>query len=146
VLDVDKAVEPGHPLLALATHPIFSAEALRATSGVDDLAAALTAKPLPPGFLAVTDGAAGAYWRSGKAAQQSVRHQPAFPVRAHDTLAAGDVFHAGFALALAEGCTEERALRFASAAAALKCTRFGGIIGTPARAEVEALLGTQGAA
>jgi sugar/nucleoside kinase (ribokinase family) len=145
VLDVDKAVDPAHPLLALATHPIFSAEALRATSGVDDLATALTAKPLPPGFLAVTDGAAGAYWRSGRAAQQSVRHQPAFPVRAHDTLAAGDVFHAGFALALAEGCAEERALRFASAAAALKCTRFGGIIGTPARAEVEALLGAQSA-
>jgi sulfofructose kinase len=79
VIDVDKALEPGHPLLAFATHPIFSAEALRATSGVDDLAAALTAEPLPPGFLAVTDGAAGAYWRSGKAAQQSVRHQPAFP-------------------------------------------------------------------
>jgi sugar/nucleoside kinase (ribokinase family) len=30
------------------------------------------------------------------------------------------------------------------AAAALKCTRFGGIIGTPARAEVEALLSEQG--
>jgi sulfofructose kinase len=54
------------------------------------------------------------------------------------------VFHAGFALALAEGCAEERALRFASAAAALKCTRFGGIVGTPARREVEALLSAQG--
>ena len=29
---------------------------------------------------------------------------------------------------------------FASAAAALKCTRFGGIAGVPARAEVEQLL------
>jgi hypothetical protein len=46
VIDVDKALEPGHPLPAFATHPIFSAEALRATSGVDDLAAALTAEPL----------------------------------------------------------------------------------------------------
>jgi sulfofructose kinase len=69
-----------------------------------------------------------------------VRHQPAFPVRAHDTLAAGDVFHAGFALALAEGCAEERALRFASAAAALKCTRFW----SPEWREVEALLSAQG--
>src|SRR5438094_413377 len=55
-------------------------------------------------------------------------------------LAAGDVFHAAFALALAEGRAEAEALRFASAAAALKCTRFGGIVGAPTRAEVEHLL------
>ena len=36
------------------------------------------------------------------------------------------------------------ALRFASAAAALKCTRFGGAFAAPQRAEVTALLG-QGA-
>jgi len=57
-----------------------------------------------------------------------------------DTLAAGDVFHAGFALALAEGRDEPAALRFGAAAAGLKCTRFGGITGTPRRAEVEAFL------
>ena len=74
-----------------------------------------------------------------------MRHQPAFGVEAADTLAAGDVFHAGFALALAEGCPESTAMRFASAAAALKCTRFGGIVGTPTRAEVEGLLSTQAA-
>jgi sulfofructose kinase len=33
-----------------------------------------------------------------------------------------------------------QALRFASAAAALKCTRFGGAFAAPQRAEVEALL------
>jgi sugar/nucleoside kinase (ribokinase family) len=31
-------------------------------------------------------------------------------------------------------------MRFAAAAAALKCTRFGGIGGTPHRAEVETFL------
>ena len=31
-------------------------------------------------------------------------------------------------------------MRFASAAAALKCTRFGGIVGSPTREEVERLL------
>jgi len=52
------------------------------------------------------------------------------------TLAAGDVFHAGLALALAEGKAHAAAMRFAAAAAALKCTRFGGIAGTPTRAAV----------
>jgi sulfofructose kinase len=34
-------------------------------------------------------------------------------------------------------------MRLAAAAAALKCTRFGGIAGTPTRAEVEAFLALQ---
>ena len=35
------------------------------------------------------------------------------------------------------------ALRFGSAAAALKCTRFGGAAGAPRRAEVERFLQSQ---
>ena len=57
-----------------------------------------------------------------------------------DTLAAGDVFHAGFAVGLTEGWPMERTIAFASAAAAIKCTRFGGRLGAPTRAEVEAFL------
>jgi sulfofructose kinase len=63
-----------------------------------------------------------------------------FKVNAVDTLAAGDVLHAGMALALAEGCDELTAMRFGSAAAAIKCSRFGGSMGAPKRAEVDALL------
>ena len=43
-----------------------------------------------------------------------------------DTLAAGDVFHGALALAIAERQPIARAVRFAAAAAAVKCTRFGG--------------------
>jgi len=69
---------------------------------------------------------------------------PAFAVRAVDTLGAGDVFHGAFALAIGEGMPERRAVRFANAAAALKCTRFGGGRGgAPSRAEVERFLGEQ---
>jgi sulfofructose kinase len=57
-----------------------------------------------------------------------------------DTLGAGDVFHGAFALALTENQDIPTALRFASAAAALKCTRFGGAFAAPQRAEVEELL------
>ena len=57
-----------------------------------------------------------------------------------DTLGAGDVFHGAFALAITEKQELRQALRFASAAAALKCTRFGGAFAAPQRAEVEELL------
>ena len=53
------------------------------------------------------------------------------------------MFHAGIALALAEGRDEVAAMRFGAAAAALKCTRFGGSMGAPTRAEVEAFLAKQ---
>jgi sulfofructose kinase len=65
---------------------------------------------------------------------------PAFAVEAVDTLGAGDTFHGAFALALAEGRDIQAAMRFAAAAAAIKCTRFGGIEGAPLRGEVEAFL------
>jgi sulfofructose kinase len=68
------------------------------------------------------------------------QRMPTFPVKAVDTLAAGDVFHAAFALALAEQRSNAEALRFASAVAALKCMRFGGIAGAPTRPELEEFL------
>jgi sulfofructose kinase len=137
VLDLDRATGPDDPLLALATHPIFSAEALRSTTGIPDLETALDrACSFCGDFVAVTDGASGALWRQ-RAAR---RHVPAFAVQSLDTLAADDVFHGAFALALAEGAGDEQSLRFAAAAAALKCTKFGGIAGAPNRGEVERLL------
>jgi sulfofructose kinase len=45
-----------------------------------------------------------------------------------------------FTLMLAEGMKERPAMRFAAAAAALKCTRYGGILGAPTRQEVETFL------
>jgi sugar/nucleoside kinase (ribokinase family) len=61
-------------------------------------------------------------------------------VQAIDTLGAGDVFHGAFTLALTQESSVVEVLRFASAAAALKCTRFGGGAGAPTREEVEAFL------
>jgi sulfofructose kinase len=140
VLDIDKPTELNDPLLALGSHTIFSAEALRATTGIEQLEGALArAAEHCRGFVAVTDGECGTLWHVGGARG----HQAAYTIAAVDTLAAGDVFHGAFALALAEGRREDDAMRFASATAALKCTRFGGITGTPARAEVEQLLKDQ---
>jgi sulfofructose kinase len=91
-----------------------------------------------PGEAVVTAGPEGACWFERETGE--VRHVPAFAIRAVDTTAAGDVFHGALALALVEGRGLPEALRFAAAAAAIKCTRFGGRLGAPRRAEVDALL------
>ena len=64
----------------------------------------------------------------------------AFPVNAVDTTAAGDSFNGALGTALAAGDALPDALRFASAAAALACTRRGAQPSLPTRAEVDRLL------
>jgi len=65
---------------------------------------------------------------------------PAFPVdHMIDTTACGDTFHAAFLCALLEAQPPRQALRFANAAAALKCRDLGRR-GCPTRAEVNALI------
>lgn len=65
---------------------------------------------------------------------------PAFAVTAVDTTAAGDAFNAGLAVALAERRPLREALGFASAAAALTCTKRGAQASLPTRDEVTRLL------
>ncbi len=138
VLDADRVMSLREGLLAASTHVIFSAEALRATAGHEDLIGALKRiADLTPAFLAVTSGAQGMYWLDHR---HDSHHMPSFPVHTVDTLGAGDVFHGAFALAIAEGQDLQAAMKFGSAAAALKCTRFGGAFASPTRPEVEAML------
>ena len=70
----------------------------------------------------------------------SVRHLPARATVCIDTLAAGDTWHGAFALALAEQQSLPDALQFATTAAAIKCSRFGGRVGIPTRAETDAVI------
>ena len=140
VLDIDYGEAAADPTMPFCDYVIASAESARAITGVKDLDGALLALGRDyDGFLAVTDGPAGVAWRDGSA----VRHMPAFPVTAVDTLGAGDIFHAGFAVRLIETGDPVEAMRFGSAAAALKCARFGGAAGTPRRADVDAFLQQQ---
>jgi len=137
VMDADKATTDSHPLFLAATHVIFSGECLRATARTDDLAAGLLHMArFTDAFLAVTNGPNPVLWRDAK----TIREIPVFVIDAVDTLGAGDVFHGAFALALVELQESQGAMRFAAAAAGLKCSRFGGSTAAPWRAEVEALL------
>ncbi|WP_147945224.1 ribokinase [Microbispora sp. CSR-4] len=85
----------------------------------------------------VTLGARGALYGS----REGVRlHEPAVPVRAVDTTAAGDTFAAALAVARTEGADPARALRFASAAAALSVQRGGASTSMPHRHEIDHLM------
>jgi sugar/nucleoside kinase (ribokinase family) len=138
IVDVDRAMSLREGLLNASSHLVFSSEPLQETAGVaDDGEALKKIAKLTPSFLAGTRGAQGTIWLDE---HQTLQQTPAFPVHTVDTLGAGDVFHGAFALAITENQDLRAALRFASAAAALKCTRFGGAFAAPQRAEVEALL------
>jgi sulfofructose kinase len=137
VLDADKPIPRNAAALAAATHVAFSAEALADYTGMLDPVAGLrSAATSLPGWCCVTVGAAGVYVLDGG----ELTHFPGHLVPVVDTLGAGDVWHGAFALGLAEGMDEPTAVRFASAAAALKVQRRGGRAGAPVRAEVDEFL------
>ena len=66
--------------------------------------------------------------------------QPAFPIKAVDTTAAGDCFLGYYAAALAENLPYADALRLAAAASALSVQRPGAAPSIPVRGEVEDFL------
>jgi sulfofructose kinase len=138
IVDVDHAISMREGLLTASSHLVFSSEPLQETAGVaDDGEALRKIAKLTPSFLAGTRGPQGTIWLDER---HNLQQTPAFPVHTVDTLGAGDVFHGAFALAITEKQELRAALRFASAAAALKCTRFGGAFAAPQRAELEAFL------
>ncbi|WP_291863798.1 sugar kinase [Bradyrhizobium sp.] len=138
IVDVDRAMSLREGLLTASSHLVFSSEPLQETAGLaDDGEALKKIAKLTPSFLAGTRGPKGTIWLDE---QGNLQETPAFPVHTVDTLGAGDVFHGAFALAITEQQELRDALRFASAAAALKCTRHGGAFAAPQRVEVDALL------
>jgi len=128
-------------LVPLATHAVFSDAGLLAFTGARSVESALREVARShAGHVGATCGSAGYAWvQDGE-----VRRVSAPAVTVVDTLAAGDVFHGAFALALAQGQAIEQAARFACHAASLKCTRFGGRLGCPSREEVEASMAGEG--
>ncbi|MGX1319066.1 sulfofructose kinase [Bradyrhizobium sp. USDA 377] len=141
VVGVDRAMSLQDGLLTAASHLLFASEQAQETAGIaGDGEALKRLSALTPAFLAATRGPHGTIWLNKAGALEET---PAFPVQAVDTLGAGDVFHGAFALRLAEGKGLRQALRFAAAAAALKCTRHGGGPAARQRIEVEEFLRSQ---
>lgn len=95
------------------------------------------------GAAVVKLGAKGAAW--GRAAADVVTgFQPAFTVKAVDTVAAGDAFNAGIAVAITAGRTLPEAVRYGAAMGALAASKPGAQPSMPTRAEVERFLAGRG--
>lgn len=107
-----------------------------------DPAAPVTEEQLAAGLLELGVGAV-IFTRGERGALLIARdrrvEQAAFPVEVCDTVGAGDSFNATFATAIAEGCDEIQALRFACAAASLSTTRRDTLASYHRRSEVDAL-------
>lgn len=86
--------------------------------------------------VSVTDGAQGSWLVTPR----RTIHQPAFAVEALDTNGAGDVFSGAMVYGLVQEWAHEDCLRFASAAAALKCRGMGNRAALPTRVQVDSFL------
>ncbi|MFM7331262.1 MAG: PfkB family carbohydrate kinase [Brachymonas sp.] len=131
---------------AVFSEPGLQAYAPQALTRQDALRLALDAGAAS---AMVTLGERGVMWMHER--EQVLYSQPSFNVKAVDTTGAGDVFHAALCFALSElGADhtpnqERQAIRFACAAAALKCTQGMGALGAPTRTQVQQFLDTQAA-
>jgi sulfofructose kinase len=128
VLDADMAEQDVfEQLLPVTDHAIFSEPALTNFAGTADDAALSSLACFNCRVIAVTRGRDGVSFIAGG----RLHHLPAFDVDAIDTTGAGDVFHGAYAFAIGGGLGVDEAMSFASAAAALKCTRAGGRTAIP---------------
>ena len=132
--------EPSPPevfqrLCPLATHVIFSRPGLASFAGIADIETGLAKAHAAFGdTVAVTLGADGCLILS----EAGRVRLPAPKVAVVDTTGAGDAFHGAYLVAIAETGDRIAAACFATAVAALKCTRLGGRAGLPSRIEAEA--------
>jgi sulfofructose kinase len=122
VLDGEAPVRLAEDALRAASHIVFSEQGL-ADYAEDCTATTLADVAMRLGkFVAVTRGAAPVLCHGPDGAFMV----ETFATLAVDTLGAGDVWHAAFALSLARGHVAYSAVRFANAAAALKVATKGG--------------------
>ena len=137
VLDGEAPVQLAADAVAESSHIVFSQQGLIDYAGACDAATLADVSTRLGIFVAVTRGAESVLCHGLKGAFAV----EVFTTPAVDTLGAGDVWHAGFALALGRGQAENAAVRFANAAAALRVARKSAF---PTGEEVAALLARHG--
>jgi sulfofructose kinase len=136
VLDIDTPTPGVDELLRFTDVLITAAEFPSRLTGIGDLRAALRAAARRgPWLVGVTLGAGGAL----AFAHGRFHYVPAFRVAVVDSTGAGDIFHAGCVYGVLHGWPIPRLLRFAAAAAALKCEQLGGRPGIPTLERATAL-------
>ncbi len=134
VVDLDKAELVTSELIGEVDFLITSSRFPRLYTGISDQKEAfLELQKQTPGFLCTTLGPSGAMaWVDGE-----LLYAQGLNVKALDTTGAGDVFHGGFIYGLLQNWEAEKTLKFANAAAALKCLDLGGRRGIPILGKIQ---------
>jgi sugar/nucleoside kinase (ribokinase family) len=132
--DIDHVTPRTAALLELVSHPVFAEQVPLDLTGQTDQGEALRILSARYGVaVVVTLGDRGAMACEGA----EIVQVPGFAVDPIDTTGAGDVFRAGFIYGVIQGWPLPQRIRFANAAAAVSCTRLGGV---PTIDEIEGLL------
>lgn len=141
VADIEPNSNPRLPeLLERVDHLIVGTEFGRQFTGEADPEAMVRALADRRVCCVVTAGRDGAWYAIEGG---TVRHFPAFAVRAVDTTGCGDVFHGAYAASIARAEAPERAILVATGAAGLKAMQRGGRAGIPHKGAVERFVAAQ---
>jgi len=89
------------------------------------------------GTVVITSGLKGSI---GMEIDGTIVHQTAFKVKTVDTTGAGDAYHGAYIVGLLKDWNLKERLRFASAVAAMKCTKMGGRTAIPTMRQALAFL------
>jgi sulfofructose kinase len=135
--DIEHLSETVEQLIAAVTYPILEQHLPDQLTGERDPERALRKlRRLNQGLLCMTLGEGGAAALDGDRFYLS----PKFEVDVADNTGAGDVFRAGFIYGLLQEWAVPDLLRFANAAAAVSCTRFGAIPSVPGLEGIQKLV------
>jgi sugar/nucleoside kinase (ribokinase family) len=137
IVDLDKVESITSELIKQIDFIITSSRFPMMYTGISDQKKALLElQKYTSGFLCSTLGDDGAM----ALVNGEFLHIEGHKMKAVDTTGAGDVFHGGFIYGLLQNWEAEKILRFANAAAALKCKELGGRKGIPTLEEVKRFL------
>ena len=144
VLDADVSANDSeiHRLLRLTDILIPSRHFSRLYTKTEDVEKALgMLRSYGPEVLVITLGDEGSIC----SAEGEIFYAPGFQVEVVDTTGAGDVFHGAFIHGMLHGWELRKVVEFASAVAAIKCTKLGGRAGIPSFEDTMEFLKSHGA-
>lgn len=137
VIDLDRVEPHTSELIREIDFIITSSRFPTLFTGISDREKALVElQKYTPGFLCATLDHEGAM----ALMDGEILYAKGFHIKAIDTTGAGDVFHAGFIYGFLQNWEVAEILRFANAAAALKCRDLGGRRGIPTLEETKKFL------
>lgn len=97
-----------------------------------------------PGLVIFTSGSRPLWYARGGDSAAAHREMAPFPIEVVDSAGAGDSFRGGLIYGMLQGWSDEDAVRFACAVAALICTTAPGCVHPPTLAQVRAFLTDHG--